>query len=45
MSQVPTGEETSRNLDRLPEDLSCNDLTYVRYGPVMSVDVERSFSA
>ncbi|XP_025198504.1 uncharacterized protein LOC112603549 [Melanaphis sacchari] len=45
ISQVLTGEETFRNLDGLPEDLNCNDLTFFKYAPLTSVDVERSFSA
>lgn len=45
ISQVLTGEEIFQNLDGLPEDLNCNDLTFFKYAPVTSVDVERSFSA
>lgn len=45
ISQVLTGEETFQNLDDLPEDLNCNDLTFFKYAPVTSVSVERSFSA
>jgi hypothetical protein len=45
ISQVLTDEETFRNLDSLPEDLNCSDLTFFKYAPVTSVDVERSFSA
>lgn len=29
----------------LPEDLDINDLTYFKYAPITSVNVERSFSA
>lgn len=29
----------------LPEDLVINDLTYFKYAPITSVNVERSFSA
>lgn len=45
ISQVLTGEDTFQNLDGLPEDLNCNDLTFFKFAPVTSVDVERSFSA
>jgi hypothetical protein len=44
ISNILTGEETSENLDGLPEDLNCNDLVFYKYAPIMSVDVERSFS-
>ncbi|KAF0750784.1 Uncharacterized protein FWK35_00038040, partial [Aphis craccivora] len=29
----------------LPEDLSFDDIAFMRYAPITSVDVERSFSA
>jgi len=44
ISNILTGEETSENLDGLPEDLNCNDLVFYKYAPITSVDVERSFS-
>jgi len=31
-------------MDGLPEDLTGNDLTFYKYAPVTSTDVERSFS-
>lgn len=42
ISNILNGEETS--MDELPENLSTNDLIYLKYAPVNSVDVERSFS-
>lgn len=44
ISNILTGEETSGNLDGLPEDLNNNDLVFFKYAPITSVDVERSFS-
>lgn len=44
ISNILTGEETSGNLDGLPEDLNNNDLIFFKYAPITSVDVERSFS-
>jgi len=34
----------SLSTDGLPEDLTGNDLTFYKYTPVTSTDVERSFS-
>lgn len=45
ISKVLTGEETSENLNGLPDDLNCNDLIFFKYAPVTFVEVERSFSA
>jgi len=44
ISNILTGEETSGNLDGLPEGLNNNDLVFFKYAPITSVDVERSFS-
>ncbi|KAE9542417.1 hypothetical protein AGLY_003278 [Aphis glycines] len=33
------------DINDLPEDLDINDLTYFKYAPITSVNVERSFSA
>jgi len=44
ISNILMGEETSGNLDGLPEDLNSNDLVFFKNAPITSVDVERSFS-
>ena len=40
--KILNGESSS--MDGLPEDLTGNDLTFYKYAPVTSTDVERSFS-
>lgn len=42
ISKIISGE--SDNMDGLPEDLTINDLTFYKFAPITSVDVERSFS-
>lgn len=37
------GEEVSKM--KLPEDLNLDDMTYLKFAPITSVDVERSFSS
>lgn len=43
IQNILSGELT--NMKDLPEDLDINDLTYFKYAPITSVNVERSFSA
>jgi hypothetical protein len=40
--KILNGESSSMN--GLPEDLTGNDLTFYKYAPVTSTDIERSFS-
>ncbi|KAL4125851.1 hypothetical protein QTP88_010091 [Uroleucon formosanum] len=42
--KIITGGE-SMDLRSIAEDLTCNDLSFFKYAPITSVDVERSFSA
>lgn len=42
VSKILNGEEVSKL--ELPEDLNLNDMTYLKFAPITSVDVERSFS-
>lgn len=42
ISKILSGESVS--MDGLPEDLTINDLSFYKYAPITSVDVERSFS-
>ena len=42
ISKIIGGE--SDNMDALPEDLTTNDLSFYKFAPITSVDVERSFS-
>lgn len=42
ISKILIGEED--NLHNLPEDMTINDISYSKYAPVTSIDVERSFS-
>jgi len=42
ISNIPNGEKISK--EKLPEDLTCDDLIHYKFAPISSVDVERSFS-
>lgn len=42
ISKILSGE--SIDMDGLPEDLTTNDLSFYKFAPITSVDVERSFS-
>lgn len=41
--KILDGEENT-NIGELLGELSCNDIVYFKYAPIVSVDVERSFS-
>jgi len=43
ISKILNGEEVSKL--ELPEDLNLDDMTYLKFAPITSVDVERSFSS
>lgn len=43
VSKILNGEEVSKL--ELPEDLNLDDMTYLKFSPITSVDVERSFSS
>ncbi|KAL4103234.1 hypothetical protein QTP88_018611 [Uroleucon formosanum] len=43
ISKILTGEKNDVNLD-IPEDLTSSDMTYFKFVPMTSSDVERSFS-
>lgn len=43
VSKILNGEEVSKL--ELPEDLNLDDIAYLKFSPITSVDVERSFSS
>lgn len=43
ISNILDGEE-NKNIGELLGELTCNDIVYFKYAPIVSVDVERSFS-
>jgi len=43
ISNILDGEENT-NIGELLGELTCNDIVYYKYAPIVSVDVERSFS-
>jgi len=43
ISKILTGEKNDVDLD-IPEDLTSSDMTYFKFAPINSSDVERSFS-
>jgi len=45
ISKILTDEDTSENSNDFPANLNRDDSVYLKYTPVTSVDVERSFSA
>lgn len=42
ISKILSGQETS--MEGLPDDLTGDDITYFKYAPITSTDIERSFS-
>ncbi|XP_022166527.1 uncharacterized protein LOC111031049, partial [Myzus persicae] len=42
ISKILSGQESS--MEGLPDDLTGDDITYFKYAPITSTDVERSFS-
>ncbi|KAF0714390.1 Uncharacterized protein FWK35_00030423 [Aphis craccivora] len=42
ISKILSGQESS--IDGIPDDLTGDDITYFKYAPITSTDVERSFS-
>jgi len=42
ISKILSGQESS--MEGLPDDLTGDDITYFKYAPITSTDIERSFS-
>ncbi|KAE9522640.1 hypothetical protein AGLY_016962, partial [Aphis glycines] len=44
IKNILEGKTVARDEDTIPEDFTFNDMTYMKFAPITSVDVERSFS-
>jgi len=44
ISKILSGENENESVDK-QEDLTSNDMTYFKFAPITSSDVERSFSS
>lgn len=44
IKNILEGKTVSRDEDTVPEDFTFDDMTYMKFAPITSVDVERSFS-